>query len=194
MDPKNKQSGLPDLSNLSVGMSDDDTTNPSSGSPIWTTSTTPSVGVSNSGSSNFVVSGISTGTSTGGGISTGGNIIFSNASGWANIDEFRNSDDIEDRFIEVTAHLSEDDVAKMLDSTKRFSERSYFKSLVNFVSYPNFRTPSEKFLMERFQDISKGLEIFRGSFRFDMTYGKLLETMPGLKLLIEIRDDDKDKK
>jgi hypothetical protein len=182
MDPKNKQSGLPDLSNLSVGMSDDDTTNPSSSSPIWTTNTTPSVG-------------ISVGTSAVGGISTGGNLVFSNGAGWANIDEFRNSDDIEDRFIEATAHISEDDVAKMLDEIKRFSDRSYFKSLINFVSYPNFRTPREKFLMERFQDISKGLEIYRTGFRFDLVYGRLLDTMPGLKLLIQMRDDgNKDKK
>jgi hypothetical protein len=194
MDPKNKQPGLPDLSNTSVGMSDDDTTNPGSNSPIWATSTTPSVGI---GAASGTTSGTGKyiGWHNAAGISTGGGLLLSGNSGWADLEEFRGSDDIEDRFIEATAHLTEDDVTRMLDSVKRFSDRSYYKSLINFVSYPNFRTPSEKFLMERFQDVSSGLEVFRTGFRFEMVYGKLLENMPGLKLLIQMRDtDNKDKK
>jgi hypothetical protein len=174
MDPKNNQSGFPDLSKLPASMFDDEYTPPASQTPNF------GVGMSISNTS-----------------SSGGSFlnISSGGASWADLEEFRGSDDIEDRFIEATAHLTEDDVTKMLDAVKKFSDRSYYKSLVNFVSYPNFRAPSEKFLIERFQDISNGLGIFRTSFRFEMVYGRLLENMPGLKLLIQMRDsDNKDKK
>jgi hypothetical protein len=49
--------------------------------------------------------------------------------------------------------------------------------------------------MERFEDISRSLEVYRNGFRFEMVYGRLLENMPGLKLLIQMCDsDNKDKK
>jgi hypothetical protein len=178
MDPKNNQSGFPDLSKMTVSMFDDEDTPPAS--------QTPNFGVGMS---------ISNTSSSGGSflnISSGG---ASGTTGWLDMEKLRNSDDIEDRFVEATAHLTEDDVAKMLDAVEKFSVRSYMKSLISFISFPNFRSPSEKFLMERFEDISRSLEVYRTGFRFEMVYGKLLETMPGLKLLIQMRDsDNKDKK
>lgn len=187
MDPKNKNQGAQaaagpqvNLGNISVGMGGDDdqqdyvkawqasNTSNSNGtsSSIWATTT--------SGGKPLIVSSVGT-----------------SAGSFVSLDEFRNGDDIEDRFIEATSHLSEEDVSAMLDKVKAFSERSYLKSLISLVSYPNYRHVSEKFLTERFTDISKSISMYNSRFRFDMVYGKKLDSMPGLKLLLEMNKDKK---
>jgi hypothetical protein len=185
MDPKNNNQNQSaqaaagpqvNLGNISVGMSDDEQQDYINAwqSSISSSSSTPNTGFGTTGSL-LAMNGVSTGP---------GNFI--------SLDDFTiGGDDIEDRFIEVTSHLSEDDVSAMLDKLKSFSERSYHKSLIGLISYPNYRQLSERFLTERFTDIKRSIKMFNSKFRFEMVYGKTLDAMPGLKLLIEMNKDKK---
>jgi hypothetical protein len=176
MDPKNNNQNAQaaagpqvNLGNISVGMSDDEEQDYIT---AWqnSVSSTPNTGWSSA---------------------SGNNPLVVSAGSFVSLDEFRDSDDIEDRFIEVTSHLSEEEVSAMLDKVKAFSERSYLKSLANLISYPNYRQISEKMITERFTDINRAIGMFNSKFRFAMVYGKILDSMPGLKLLLEMNKDKK---
>jgi hypothetical protein len=87
-------------------------------------------------------------------------------------------------FINVTKHLTEEDVVKMLNAIKEKNVSIYDACLINFISYPNYRLPSEQFLMDNLEYIKNIVS----DFNFEMIYGNLLDNMNGLKLLLKLKD------
>jgi len=111
------------------------------------------------------------------GISTGGSMGV-----WATLGAIDDHTDFKDIFIKITAHLSEEDVSKMLSEIKTHNQIMYKLCLVNLISFPNFRLMSEKFLIDTFDDYKDRLD----RLNFEMVYGRILDTMPGLRLLLKI--------
>jgi hypothetical protein len=101
---------------------------------------------------------------------------------WATLGAIDDHEDFKDIFIKITAHLSEEDVSKMLSEIKAANYMMYKLCLYNLISFPNFRLMSEKFLIETFEDYQDRLE----RLNFEMVYGKILDDMPGLRLLLKI--------
>jgi hypothetical protein len=101
---------------------------------------------------------------------------------WATLGAMDDHEDFKDIFIKITAHLSEEDVSKMLSEIKAANYMMYKLCLYNLISFPNFRLMSEKFLIETFEDYQDRLE----RLNFEMVYGKILDDMPGLRLLLKI--------
>ena len=115
-----------------------------------------------------------------------GNLVFSAAAGsWQVLNTESNLEDI---FINMVKDLAEDQVSAMLDTVKRMQPSNYGSCLLSLVSYPNFKQMSEKFMVDRYEDINAASKSRSGrEFDYAKIYGRLLDAMPALKLLIEMK-------
>jgi hypothetical protein len=94
-------------------------------------------------------------------------------------------------FIKVTRHITDDHVIGILNSIKEKKDfhNYYLKCLLNLISFPNYRLMPESFLTEKFEEIQEFSYSSTGKvFDFEMIYGKLLDDMPALKLLLKLKE------
>jgi len=129
-------------------------------------------------STNSSITGISTS-----GISTGGIITWNNGSGQYAI---HTPEDLKDIFIFMMKDLEESQIENILTTIKEKQPNNYNHCLMNLVSYPNFKLMSETFMINKYEDIKKAMGETHKRIDFNLTYGNLLDTMPGFKLLLKI--------
>jgi hypothetical protein len=124
--------------------------------------------------------------------STGNNPFSSNTlmNGWSILSQEMEPElDLTDIFIEFVKDVDEEDVIKMLDVIKELQFSNYLLCLFNLIKYPNFKLMSEKFLVDRYEDIKTAEKNLNLSIDFRLVYGDLLKSMPSLSLLLEINKD-----
>jgi hypothetical protein len=96
-------------------------------------------------------------------------------------------DFLEDYFIDMTMKLSEGDIREMLVFLKSRPEltESYASALFNLFMNPKKRLFSEDLIIEFYNDTRRSRSV-NSQVDFLKVYGKLLDGMPRLKLLISL--------
>jgi hypothetical protein len=126
--------------------------------------------------------------------SSGNPLVVSGGAGsWSTISNSSlfHDEDLTDIFIKIVKHLSEEDIIKMLDSIKESQHANYLRCLFNLLSYPNFKPMSEKFIIDRYEDLKSAEKKIRSmSINFELVYGEILDKMPSLKLLLQMKKDE----
>lgn len=129
----------------------------------------------------------------GAGISTGTKVLTVNAATsnnitWNNIgNAIFDIEDLTDMFVVMMKDLDDEMISSILDNIKAKQPNNYKKCLLNLIVYPNFKLMGEKFMIERYEDIKLAMEANHRHINFEMTYGNLLDSMPGFKLLLELK-------
>jgi hypothetical protein len=120
---------------------------------------------------------------------SGALISSSSITNWSAIKNslFEEDEDLTKIFVKIVKHLSEEDISKMLDSIKQIQHANYLRCLVNLLMYPNFKPMSEKFIIDRYEDLKFAREKINSmKIDFELVYGEILDSMPSLRLLLEI--------
>jgi hypothetical protein len=91
---------------------------------------------------------------------------------------------LQDMFILMMKDLDENSIENILNVIKEKQPENYYHCLVNLIAYPNFRLMSDQFMINRYEDIKKAMEETHKHIDFVLTYGNLLDTMSGFKLLL----------
>jgi hypothetical protein len=120
---------------------------------------------------------------------SGALISSSSITNWSAIKNslFEEDEDLTKIFVKIVKHLSEEDISKMLDSIKQIQHANYLRCLVNLLMYPNFKPMSEKFIIDRYEDLKFAREKINSmKIDFELVYGEILDNMPSLRLLLEI--------
>jgi hypothetical protein len=93
---------------------------------------------------------------------------------------------LQDMFIIMMKDLDEDSIENILNMIKEKQPENYNHCLINLIAYPNFRLMSDQFMINKYEDIKKAMEETNKHIDFNLTYGSLLDKMPGFKLLLKI--------
>jgi hypothetical protein len=118
---------------------------------------------------------------------TSGNLVWSSlGTGMSIGGAISGIEDLKDIFVIMMKDIDESTIESILDNIKEKQPNNYKHCLINLVSYPNFKLMSERFMINRYEDIKNAMESTYKHINFNLTYGSLLDTMPGFKLLLKI--------
>jgi hypothetical protein len=121
------------------------------------------------------------------GTNTGGNLVWSTLGTGISIGgSVSGIEDLKDIFVLMMKNIDESTIESILDAIKEKQPNNYKHCLINLVSYPNFKLMSEKFMINRYEDIKDAMQSTYKHIDFNLTYGSLLDTMPGFKLLLKM--------
>jgi hypothetical protein len=95
-------------------------------------------------------------------------------------------EDLKSIFILMMKDLKESYIENILNIIKEKQPDNYNHCLINLISYPNFKLMSEEFMINRYEDIKTAMKNTHKDINFNLTYGNLLDKMPGFKLLLKI--------
>jgi hypothetical protein len=112
--------------------------------------------------------------------------IFSNGIGVYSVSSGNifGMEDLKDIFILMMKDLEESSIENILNTIKEKQPGNYNHCLINLIAYPNFKLMSEQFMINRYEDIKTAMKETHKEINFALTYGSLLDTMPGFKLLL----------
>jgi hypothetical protein len=120
------------------------------------------------------------------GISTGGIITWNTSNNSIGQYALRSIEDFKEIFIFMMKELKESQIENILNTIKEKQPNNYNHCLINLIAYPNFKLMSDQFMINRYEDIKKAMNETYKHIDFNLTYGILLDTMPGFKLLLKI--------
>jgi hypothetical protein len=122
--------------------------------------------------------------------SSNGNHLSFNSSVWNSGISIGNSvfgiEDLKSIFILMMKDLKESYIENILNIIKEKQPDNYNHCLINLIAYPNFKLMSEEFMINRYEDIKTAMQNTHKHINFNLTYGNLLDKMPGFKLLLKI--------
>jgi hypothetical protein len=90
-------------------------------------------------------------------------------------------------FMALTREIPEDVIKIMLVYIKSVDEKTYIDCLDSLMYQPHVRLFSEDFILEYIEDVLKN---HVGLLRLENFYGKYLDNMPRLKLLLKLEGDE----